>query len=85
LSQQEALQDYARLAATDNQIVDCEPKTYRPEVLTESAILRRQTTIIFAGDPRRADGCGIPGRCSDIELVSTRSRRRPIRRSQTPI
>ena len=50
LDEQEALQDYASLVANqDNQIVD-EPKTYRPEVLTDDRdSSSRFTTIIFAG------------------------------------
>ncbi|CAA9403748.1 MAG: hypothetical protein AVDCRST_MAG74-1805 [uncultured Pyrinomonadaceae bacterium] len=51
VDEQEALQDYARLVANqDNQIVD-EPKTYRPEVLTNDrhSSSSRLTTIISAG------------------------------------
>lgn len=50
VDEQEALQDYARLVANaDNQIVD-EPKTYRPEVLTDDRhSSSKLTTIIFAG------------------------------------
>jgi cytoskeletal protein RodZ len=51
IDEQEALQDYARLVANlDNQIVD-EPKTYRPEVLTNDrhSSSSKLTTIIFAG------------------------------------
>lgn len=50
LNEQEALQDYARLIANqNNQIVD-EPKTYRPEVLTDDRDSSSKfTTIIFAG------------------------------------
>jgi cytoskeletal protein RodZ len=50
VDEQEALQDYARLVANqDNEIVD-EPKTYRPQVLTDdNNSSSRFTTIIFAG------------------------------------
>lgn len=50
VDEQEALQDYARLVANqDNEIVD-EPKTYRPQVLTDDGhSSSRLTTVIFAG------------------------------------
>jgi cytoskeletal protein RodZ len=49
VDEQEALQDYARIVANqDNQIVD-EPKTYRPQVLTdEGNATSNLPTIIFA-------------------------------------
>ncbi len=50
VDEQEALQDYAQLVANqDNEIVD-EPKTYRPQVLTDdNSSSSRLITIIFAG------------------------------------
>ena len=50
VDEQEALQDYAHLVASqDNEVVD-EPKTYRPQVLTnEGHSSARLTTVIFAG------------------------------------
>ena len=49
VDEQEALQDYALLVANqDNEIVD-EPKTYRPQVLSNDNDSSRLTTIIFAG------------------------------------
>ncbi len=48
IDDQEALQDYAALAANqNNQIVD-EPKTYRPEVLTDDRSSSNLPTIIIA-------------------------------------
>lgn len=50
VDEQEALQDYARLVANqDNEIVD-EPKTYRPQVLTDdNSAVSKLPTIIIAG------------------------------------
>lgn len=48
LDEQEALQDYANLVGNqENQIID-EPKTYRPEVLTDDRSSSSLPTIIFA-------------------------------------
>ena len=49
VDEQEALQDYALLVANqDNEIVD-EPKTYRPQVLSNDNDSSKLITIIFAG------------------------------------
>jgi cytoskeletal protein RodZ len=50
IDEQEALQDYARLIASQGSEVADEPKTYRPEVLTDDRPSSSKfTTIIFAG------------------------------------
>jgi cytoskeletal protein RodZ len=50
VDEQEALQDYARLIASQGSEVADEPKTYRPEVLTDDrSSSSKFTTIIFAG------------------------------------
>ena len=50
IDEQEALQDYSRLLANQGSDVTEEPKTYRPEVLTDdSHSSSKLTTIIFAG------------------------------------
>lgn len=49
LDEQEALQDYASLVADQNNQVSDDPKTYRPEVLTDDSYnSSRLPTIIFA-------------------------------------
>lgn len=49
IDEQEALQDYSRLIASQNSDVAEEPKTYRPEVLTDDrASSSMLPTIIFA-------------------------------------
>jgi len=73
VDEQEALQDYARLVANqDNQIVD-EPKTYRPEVLTDDrhSSSSKLTTIIFAGVILALMVAGILTLLRYIEPVST--------------
>ena len=72
VDEQEALQDYARLVANqDNQIVD-EPKTYRPEVLTDDRhSSSKLTTIIFAGVILALMVTGILTLLKYIEPVST--------------
>jgi transcriptional regulator with XRE-family HTH domain len=73
VDEQEALQDYARLVANqDNQIVD-EPKTYRPEVLTDDrhASSSKLTTIVFAGVILTLMVAGILMLLRYIEPVST--------------
>jgi cytoskeletal protein RodZ len=73
VDEQEALQDYARLVANqDNQIAD-EPKTYRPEVLTNDhhSSSSKLTTIIFAGVILALMVAGILTLLKYIEPVST--------------
>ncbi len=72
VDEQEALQDYARLVANlDNQIVD-EPKTYRPEVLTDDRhSSSKMTTIVFAGVILTLMVAGILMLLRYIEPVST--------------
>lgn len=49
IDEQEALQDYSRLIATQDGVSDEEPKTYRPEVLTDDRASGSMIpTIIFA-------------------------------------
>lgn len=49
VDEQEALQDYAQLIAAQGSPVDDDPKTYRPEVLTDERNLSSNApTIIFA-------------------------------------
>lgn len=49
IDEQEALQDYSRLIAGQEGVVDDEPKTYRPEVLTDDRATGSMIpTIIFA-------------------------------------
>jgi cytoskeleton protein RodZ len=49
IDEQEALQDYSRLIAGQEGVVDEEPKTYRPEVLTDDRATGSMIpTIIFA-------------------------------------
>lgn len=49
IDEQEALQDYARLIATQEGVKDDEPKTYKPEVLTDDRASGSMIpTIIFA-------------------------------------
>jgi len=49
VDEQEALQDYSRLIASQEGVVDEEPKTYRPEVLTDDRASGSMIpTIVFA-------------------------------------
>src|SRR5215204_2952384 len=51
IDEQEALQDYARLVAQNDEIVESAPPKYRPEVLTDDARSASSLvpTIVFAG------------------------------------
>lgn len=51
IDEQEALQDYARLVAQNEEVVDEGPPRYRPEVLTDEARTASSMipTIVFAG------------------------------------